>query len=459
MRWADEQHPRNRLLRAYMSAALCLRLLSASCAHADGSMDAWAQWTLAPKVWKGQTVLAPERAPRPTATFMRLDSLRWPVHVHVPARSSQLQASAALQAVEAAYAALYERGWPLPVPDGGYGGTPGFDLYWTAGVCDGACARVETPNACSDFDAAQTFAVIDASVAQAELSACAQSAVTQAGVRATDPSEAESWVRASGELMAWLVTGQTGCQASLVEAQRTPADGLLSADPLSARPGALLLATLSERTSGGDAEFARSLWETTRQRSRGLVDKDRLRSSPDLWEVLLQTLSWKGLAWQDELTEFGVARYFSGSAQRRAQAPYRVLAALPSDASVPLSAELTLLELPRHVHRDAGLASLGSEYVRVHTLGSSSSELRIWLKGELGPLWSLTALRLAADGRELGRTAAPPRRVPESYLPLVLDPETAEVVLVITNLPDAPPDADRPPPAPHAYELVVALGP
>jgi hypothetical protein len=457
MRWADEQQRRQRFVRPYMSAVLCLVVLSASSARADGAMDAWAQWALAPKVWKGQTVLAPDAVARPAGAFARRDSLRWPVHVHLPARSSQLQAAAALRAVEAAYDALHERAWPLPPPDGGYGGTPGFDLYLARDEC-GACARIDAPIAWSDFDAAQTYAVVDSAVPDSALLACAQSAVTQAGLRSVDPSEAESWAKASGELMAWLVTGEAGCQDSLIEAQRAAATGLLDADPQSGGAGALLLAMLTERIDGGSGEFVRGLWETTRQRSRGLVPNDRLRSSPDLWEALIQTLRSKGVRWSDELTEFGVARYFAGEARRRAQAPYRVLGALPSEAAVPLTSELSLSDLPRHIRNDAGVSSLSSEYVRVRTSGSSGSELRVWLKGELGPLWSLSALRLAKDGSELGRTSAPPRRVPNSYMPLALDPETAEVVLVITNLPEIAPDADRASPSPHAYELVVAIG-
>jgi hypothetical protein len=47
--------------------------------------------------------------------------------------------------------------------------------------------------------------------------------------------------------------------------------------------------------------------------------------------------------------------------------------------------------------------------------------------------------------------------VPEAYLPLVLGPDTAQVVLVVTHLPRALPDADRPLPAPHGVELAIEL--
>jgi hypothetical protein len=380
-----------------------------------------------------------------------------PLHVH-SARRSQRQATALLQMAEEAYVALRERNWPLPPPDGGYGNTLGLDLYAAEHVCEGACARVDAPLVWTDFDGAQTYAVVDAQLPPAALRGCVESAIAQAGLRAVDPAEAESWVRASGDLAAWLISGDLGCDDDFVAAQRTPELGVLDDDPRSAGAGGLLLAVLAERNDGGHGNFVRALWESTRQRSAGLVAIDRLRSSPDLWEVLSQTLAQKQVSLHDELAEFAVARYFAGAATRRAHAPYRVLAALPSDASVPLQADLALADLPRHLHDEQPLDSLGSAYIRVRT-DHEAGQLQVWLRGELGPRWALSAVRLAADGGELGRTVAPPRKAASEYLPIVLERETASVLLVISDLPDATPDADVPKPAPHGFELIVAHAP
>jgi hypothetical protein len=121
--------------------------------------------------------------------------------------------------------------------------------------------------------------------------------------------------------------------------------------------------------------------------------------------------------------------------------------------------ELWPNELPVQLLHQPELSSLGSAYVRVHVTGVSSRQLQVWLRGELGPRWSLSAVRLDAHGRELGRTSAPARRVPSNYLPVTLEPETAEVLLVISQLPDGTPDADIAPPAPRAYEVILALPP
>ena len=483
MRWADEQqlgrnsiHDRHSgaggCARAYMSAtratwAVAFLLLTClvPSASADGAMDAWAQFTLAPKVWKGQTVAAPDHVARPDAAFNACHSSSWPAHAHLPIRSSRRQAQTLLSALDAAYAALARLGWPVPWPDGGYGSTLGFDLYVADTGCD-ACAHVDDPIAWTDFDSAQTYAVLDSASAAFDAAPCVLSALTQAGLRAADPSEAESWVRAGGELAAWLTTGEPGCSDSFVAGQRTAADGLLNDELGSAAAGALFLAVVSERRGSDDGEFVRGLWETTRQRSHGLVAADRLRSSPDLWEALAQTLRVHGVELQDELIEFAVARYFAGPAQRRAQAGYAVLRALPESAGVPLTAELTASATAHHLRPNTELAALGTAYVHVDiplisgrrdaAAAADATELRVWLKGELGPDWSLTAVRLAADGRELGRTSAPARRVPSSYLPIALEAETRSVLLVIVNLSEAIPDADRPGPGPHGYELVIA---
>ncbi|HKU43059.1 MAG TPA: hypothetical protein VJR89_33095, partial [Polyangiales bacterium] len=126
---------------------------------------------------------------------------------------------------------------------------------------------------------------------------------------------------------------------------------------------------------------------------------------------------------------------------------------------VPVLAELSAAQLPKHVRTpaDGGIEPLGSAYVSVQlpACSTGSCELRVWLRGELGPSWSLSALSLAADGRELGRLRAPARDVPQSYLPLMIEADVAQVVLVVTHLTRTLPDADQPLPPPHGVELTL----
>jgi hypothetical protein len=214
---------------------------------------------------------------------------------------------------------------------------------------------------------------------------------------------------------------------------------------------------LSERVEHEPGAFVRSLWETTRQRSQGLVPGERLRSSPDLWEVLRVLVEGQHIKLDDELIEFGVARYFAGPAARRAQAPFRILGALPSDAAVPLMADLRSSQLPMKLTEHGPLHDLGSAYVRVKLDERGREGLQIWLRGELGARWSLTAVQLSENGRELGRTAAPARSLPQAYLPVMLDAEAYEVVLVVTQLPLQLADADLRVDSSHGYELIVEV--
>lgn len=458
MRWASDQAC-GQLRRTYISGLFVVGLCLVSLhVRADGAIDAWARWALAPKVWKGQTVPAPEPTPRPTGAALSLASLELPVRVHVPRSTPERRALRSLRAFEAAYSALDVWAWPLPSFDGGYGGHTDIDLYVVEpALCRSACAAIDRPLLPSDFDAAQSYALIASTLPAAALEACALSALAQAGLRAVDPSEAESWVRASAELAVWQLTGQLGCDDALAHAQAAPERGLLNADPESAAAGALLLAVLSERLDEPAIVLMRNLWESTRQHSAGLVPDDRLRSSPDLWEVLRQTLESRRLSFEEELIAFGVARYFSGPPARRAQAPFRALAALPSDAAVPITRDIDGARLPAYVRDQAPLRDVGSAYVRVHWQPASQpAELQVWLHGELGARWSLTAVRVDASGREVGRTSAPVRDVPSSYLPIVLGPEVSDLLLVVTQLPERTPDADRRADTSHGYELIVS---
>lgn len=443
-------------MRVWLISALCLFTIRV---HADDAVDAWASWALAPKVWKGQTVLAGTLTPEPDlggdAGSLTVASLEKPLQVHGTQRAARV-----LLGLERAYTTLRAHGWPLPFFDGELGGSPAIDLYMVpSALCVGgaACSALALPLTPSDFDSALTYAQIADDVPRAELDACVHSALAQAGLQGVDPAEAASWVYASAELSVWQLMGELGCDSSLSRGQQLAEHGLLNAERSSAYAGALFLAMLSERVEREPGAFVRSLWETTRQRSTGLVSAERLRSSPDLWEVLKVVLETQHIKLDDELIEFGVARYFAGPSARKAQAPYRILAALPSDGAVPLMRDLRSSQLPVKLTDHAPLHDLGSAYVRVRLDDRTHDRMQVWLRGELGARWSLTAVRLSDDGRELGRTAAPPRTVPHAYLPVTLDAETSEVVLVVTQLPLKTPDADLRIDTSHGYELIAEV--
>ena len=85
--------------------------------------------------WEGPEVEWPEPVPRPESAGV-LRSLEHPVNVHVGPRVTAERAAAALAALEYAHELLVSHGWPVPWPDGGAGGTAGFDLYLLRAASD-----------------------------------------------------------------------------------------------------------------------------------------------------------------------------------------------------------------------------------------------------------------------------------------------------------------------------------
>jgi hypothetical protein len=162
--------------------------------------------------------------------------------------------------------------------------------------------------------------------------------------------------------------------------------------------------------------------------------------------------------------EMAVARYFAGPEPRRRAADYLALRALASNAAVPVPAAVPLDRLPARLPvSDHPLEAHGSAYALVDTSGAGSPfTLKVWLRGESGARWSLTAVRLSGDGRERGRTAAAARNSPNSYLSVELGPGIDRVLLVVTHLPLGLVDADRDTRNPRAFQLIIdaeGLGP
>jgi len=402
----------------------------------DNIFDAYARWVVTKGAWGGATTPFPATFARPPDEGHVARSWSEALTVHAPRELTEERVHRTLEAAERGVAWLREQGWPLPPPDGGRGGTPGFDLYLQPGTAapDGYIdARVDVQSGVGAYDDAITHAVIDP--AAPRLEACVLAAVLEASLLALDPAEALSWRRATASYVAWLATGEFGCDGDGdADAQRLGADGLLLREPASATSGALWLAILADREDGSSGRFLRELWQFARQRTRKMGP---LRASPNLWEVLERSLENADERFDDLAVDFAIARYFAGPPGRSARAPYPVLRSLPPEAAVQLEASVAAGDRARHVTLQHNLAPLGSSYVRVHVGGDlkPGDQLKVWLRAEQGPRWALSAVRLAANGAEVGRLHAPVRTTPKSFLPLELTAETHSVLLVVTHLP------------------------
>jgi hypothetical protein len=353
-----------------------------------------------------------------------------------------------LAALDAAYAWLQAQGWALPYPDADLGGSPDFDVYLVDGASTVA-VHADTPLLfVSELDAAATHATLDAALSDAALPRCALDALVRAGLLAHDPAEAESARRATAAFAGWLYSGEFGCDDALQEAQRAPQLGLLGDEAAQAAAAGMFLALLSRRHDGGSGRFVRGLWEAARQRSRG---PNALQLRPSFWQALARGLEQAGESLDTAAAEFALARYFAPGGEA-------ALPRLPAAAAI-MPRTLALAALPKQVlAEEPGLLRYGSAYARVEldAAGAEPTQLHVWLRGERGARWALEAVRLDAAGRELGRMSAPPRKVPESFLPVELAPDTRAVVIVVTALPLAEPQQPQPDPEDsHFFRLIL----
>jgi hypothetical protein len=437
-----------------LTVALFLFAMTQRIAAQDSPIEIWAQWTVSQGRWKGPTVPYPDLVSRPEYQGWTLASQLYPAVVHAPPELPFSQVEMTLNALEFAYALLIETGWPEPFADGGYGGSAFFDLYLTTRSAVSSAAFVDAPVAWSLLDGASTYALVDASVPPERIEACVVAALVQAVLLGQDPAEAEAWRRATGAYVAWLATGFFGCDDDAATKQQNPWQAWISDSVRNSEGSALLLAILSEREDGGTGTFLRELWQFARQTTK---DDRWLRASPDMWEALDRALTNAGESLTEIVEEVAVARYFAGPQHRRRRAPFRSLRTLREDAQVPIVGPISIAQLPKHLPvSEPALETFGSSYTLVDTSQASfPMQLKIWLRGECGGRWSLVAVRLADDGRELGRMAAPARKDQNSYLALELTRETTSVLIVATNLSDGIPDADYDTSNPRVFRLIV----
>ncbi len=396
----------------------------------DNPFQAWASLiAYTPARYRGPTIAFAGGPPRPAGPQRTLRSARWPLAVHAPPGVPWRRLAAALRALEGACDWLYADGWPLPYPDGGRGGSLDFDLYLVPGAARAASAGADALLGFTAFDAASSFALLDAALPPSALPRCALDALAQAALFGRDPAEPESARRATAAFIVWLARGELGCEDAVMDSQAAPALGLVGdAEPQTAGLG-LLLSMLSRRHDGGSGRFVQELWEIARQHSER---PSALHAEPSLWQALSAALDKAGETLDQAVEELAVARYFAPGRQTGGALP-----ALPAQAAVPVARGPALAALPAHLPVSApGLATYGSAYTRVDTRGARSGQrLLVWLRGERGVRWSLQAVRLDTQGRELGRMEAPPRRLPDSFLPVELSPQTEAVLLVVTKLP------------------------
>ena len=212
--------------------------------------------------WVGQRAIHFIETERPQSDY-RLRSLLSPLTVHAEADIPVEVAESALAALEISAASLSRMGWPAALPDGGLGGTDGFDLYLTTHGTWSADASPDQRTLAGPLDATTGFGIVDVGLCGSHgLDASITSALAQTITLNLDPAEGKHWRRATGAFLAWHVNGQFGAADAVEAQQREPWRSWIEEGVNDGEGGALLLALLSRRYDGGNGSFVRELWHS-----------------------------------------------------------------------------------------------------------------------------------------------------------------------------------------------------
>ncbi|MFK8000620.1 MAG: hypothetical protein AB8H86_13550 [Polyangiales bacterium] len=384
--------------------------------------------------WFGPRVEKPEGASRPPEAPLAC-SLDGEINVHGGDEFAAV-AQDLLPELEAFARYLRAGGFYEPLNDGGRGGSDGFDLYLQA-TPDIRSAQTDGMSEWSFFDRATAFATLDPVTAGEDIRTCAVEAYARASMLSLLPEEGPRWHNAFASWLTWRWTGRFGCASAMSELQEFPERAWFDADD--GAGGGVLLAILSERHGAGQGAFVRDWLEVARQRT---WDGEGLRGSPDLWQAFSVILDAAGELMSTVAEKAAWDRYFIGHGHDPS-----LLSGLaaPEDVRIDDAIVAEISSLPFHSPGGIEVNPYGSAYARVDVRGAPpQARLRVWLRGEYGVEWALSATRLNGEGNEQGRLSAPPRRADgRSYLPVELSPDTEFVVVAVTNLSHRLPDEDE----------------
>jgi hypothetical protein len=256
---------------------------------------------------------------------------------------------------------------------------------------------------------------------------CTTEALASALLYELDPAEAPSVRMSSAAYLAWLVTGQRGCDGEERQSEPHPERAVFAREPVPS--GLDWLIALGRRQNLNTGVFLRNMWQFARQHT---WEGTGLRASPDLLEAIAKSFELSEEDFEDVAAELSDQRALDRLVPGRAE-------------HVPWK-ELGWSGLPQRIGpADPPLEPLGSMYalVKVAEPPKPMDRIRVWLRGEYGARWVLSVVRVNRDGVSLARMNAPARKNPNSYLTLDLTPDTAAVLVSVTNLADGTPDADE----------------
>lgn len=408
--------------------------------------------------WLPTGSVLPARIERPRGA-LRGCSFRAPVCVHRGPGVPEPSARAALAALETAYSrVVHALGLPAPLPDDQGGGAE-LDLYLRAGP--GPSLEVEhgaVPT--TRFDQAPAFCVMS-SREPALFARDATLCIGEAIALRLDASATPHVRRAYATHLWWITGNPTSLDAQAVDdLQANPQLAVIARDRSAYTEGSALFfehLDASRGSSHAGVLATALIAASTEKTAPALWQWD---NEPDVMDVLRHTAGKDPRSISDLIADFAVGRAFLGDRDDGA----RVVALqwLSELARVRFDWVLPFSSLPRRVAPLFPLEPMGSLYLWLE-LDRVEAGSNLGFRAEWEPpvTFRWTLVRVAADGRELGRVHPAFQERATSVEQTLVNLEGAAGILVVgTNLGGVdlkhPFDPDVAPYEPHACTVTLS---
>lgn len=395
------------------------------------------------RIWAGPIVDAPVIFPRPAAPHLA-SSADDRFHLHGEAHRIR-DRMAVLGALDHAHEVLLRLGFSPPIPDGGRGGTQGFDLYFVDEPI-GAEARSDGLDPLASLDAAMAYGVVGNDVPPRLIPACVVDAYAQAALLGLDPAESPRIRRALSAFITYQTLGIAGCEDAIDAWQFAPEEGPFSESLHEGAGGVLFLLVLDARW-GGEGRIPAEVLSLARQLT---WDGSSLRASPDFWEALEAIAQAKQDRFADLLVGLAIDRLFTGEYAARPElrsipAPHAFRRGRPRTYSFHTGAS------PR------GVAPGGAIHAEFRLEGLEEGDaLNCWVDGEFGFQFTLAALAFDEENRELRRFVSPPGGSNHrAFVPFIVPEGAHRIRLIGISLGFERPDEDLPPPVARRARFIL----
>lgn len=385
----------------------------------------------------------PPDGERPTSEPGALRSHRAPVSVHF-ARGTPV--ATVLAAHEAAVRALdvleHAQHFPLPAPDGARGGGPELDVYLVPpdGGADSIAgdAVLDALEYGSLWDRASAFVRVHNTLTGDALTRAVTEGVTQASLLGMDARAPRAWRVALAAALADRSTLLGPDLAAVARFQRDPGRPLFAhRDDASARGASLFVNYLASRFDDGSLALLRGLaWAPVARTHEGATTV--FNDEPDFFDLLERLVRDERGGIDGLLADFALVRARAGSVEDSLAGWNESSQELRPDATA-----LEYAQLPTRVVPARPTDETGAFYLSVRTPPSGNHGINLWFHGAPWRRWNVTAVRLDAQDREVGRSPASRVDRGEWSVGLASLSDTTRVLVVVTDLGNGDYDPDE----------------